>query len=160
MLRHYARLTPALGVAMTVASACAIAVNSSQRPDDLSGTWFDSSSATATDSTYWVLLPGGEQRNIRITVVRGVNGAPRWERQEGPAAQWWYTSGRLSDTVNRRLCFTIRPRREGGCHRFELDTVYSGFTSWRRITLFAYPMNRPHQVQRDHVLLETVPPPR
>lgn len=140
--------------------ACAFLSASGPHPRELAGIWFDSTTATSTDSSFWILAGNGEQRIMRATVVAGANGLSRVERAESFGGQWWSVSGRMSDHVRRRICFTVRPRVEGSCYRFDVDTVMSGTTPLRRLRVYAYPINRPRVQPRNHVFHERPAIPR
>jgi hypothetical protein len=153
MIRKFAfHLLALLG--LIAISACAALFSSSRHPADLTGLWLDAAAATATDSTFWLLAENGEQRIVRVAQVTGVDGAMRMERNESFGGQWWSISGRMSDVLQRRLCFTVRPRVEGACYRFDIDTVASGSAVQRRMTVYAYPINRPRQPPADRVFLQ------
>src|SRR6185436_15022072 len=107
-----------LVVALPAVSACAALFSSGPRPRELTGLWLDSSTSTPAESSYGHLTAHGAQRPLRVVAARGVDGAPRVERNESWAGQWWHLTGRLSDTAHRALCFTVRPNREGACYRF------------------------------------------
>jgi hypothetical protein len=147
-------------VTLLATSGCAFLFLSEPYPSTLTGMWLDSTTAIASDSSFWMLMPNGEERTLRVVAVRAVDGSRRWERNVGPVDQWWHVEGRLSDTTNRRLCITIRPRGGGGCHRFDLDTVKVGDRTQRRLVVYAYPMDRPHHIPMDHLLLEWLAVPR
>lgn len=124
------------------------------RPPELSGEWIDSGKTTATDTSVWVLTPGGRDQTLHIT-VRQDAGSAAVERKTTDYG-FWYTEGSLADSSSRALCIKRRARDGGTCYAFRLDTVRSAENGMRRRLLVGgYKGNGPAS---DRVLTERQPP--
>lgn len=133
------RKRAAIGGCALVALGCATSIGASgSEASVLVGEWVDVAKTTPRDSMIWVLRADGDDRLLRLRIVKSTAGEDSVSRTEGHHARW-HLDGALSDTAGRALCFAVRPGRQpASCSAFRLDTVDLSGASHRRIVLLNY----------------------
>ena len=86
--------------AVTGCAANGLLFHSGPRPPELTGIWIDVEKTTPTDTSAWMLEPGGGDITLHLTVRADSAGRPRVERRETRFGSW-YLAGAISDTAGR-----------------------------------------------------------
>ena len=125
-----------------------------QHPAPLVGQWVDSVKTTPTDTSVWILEPGGADLAMRVAQHRE-QGDSVFRAARPRRYGHWYVSCAWADTTNRALCFVRRLGRDGAsCVRFRLDTVVVNGEARQRLFLENY---RGQHTRINRVLLERRP---
>lgn len=115
------------------------------RPPELAAIWIDLAKTSYGDTVAWVLAPNGDDRTLHTLVKRDEKGSLTTVRREAHYG-FWYTSGKLTDTAKRAICFKKRARDGATCLRFRMDTL-AAQPLRRRLTVLLY-SGRHHTADR------------
>ena len=144
-------------IALALNTGCGNFFQLGPRPAALVGEWLDSSSTTADDTVLRSLSPSGADHSVHLHVAPATPSSETIHRRSVRNGAW-FVSGDLNDTVQRALCVSRRPGRDGAtCVPFHVDTLRSDQDRSIRRRLLLWSFDDPHRVHPPRVLLERTP---